>query len=221
MESPPQSRTELGECGRAAWNTRGVAVCSGTRDRGAPPVSISARPVFPQLVMLNTRSSTGVTQRWRPGGCGSDFRSFSGKVRLFTSPCPRTIHRLGSLLEDPGLDPDLAVAVSGPPRQAAVAPDRTDFDPLPCQLRLRRRIDRRRCGEAMPTALRRISPPMGIRDLSCQPRRLLGLLPADRLPRRHLRTGPRHRLRALPQRPNRLAPTPDELTAAATTATPR
>lgn len=108
---------------------------------------------------------------------------------------PRTIHRLGSLLEDPGLDPDLAVAVSGPPRQAAVAPDRTDFDPLPCQLRLRRRIDRRRCGEAMPTALRRISPPMGIRDLSCQPRRLLGLLPADRLPRRHLRSGPRHRLR--------------------------
>src|SRR6476620_8936166 len=52
--------------------------------------------------------------------------------------------------------------------------------------------------------------------ISGQPRRLRRLLPSYRILRRHLRRSPRHRLRPLPQRPNRLAHTPDELTGATT-----
>ena len=61
-------------------------------------------------------------------------------------------------------------------------------------------------------ALRRLSQQLGLRDPSRQPQQLRKHRPAQRIPRRHPRRSPRLRLRPLPQRPNRLGPTPDELT---------
>ena len=51
---------------------------------------------------------------------------------------------------------------------------------------------------------RRISRPLGLRDLPGQQRRLRNLRPADRHIRRRTRRRPGHRLRALPRRPHRL-----------------
>ena len=67
---------------------------------------------------------------------------------------------------------------------------------------------------AVPAALRRLRPPMGLRDLPGQPRRLRRLRPPHRPARRHLRRRPRPRLRPLPRRPHRLDLTPEELTGA-------
>ncbi len=64
----------------------------------------------------------------------------------------------------------------------------------------------------MPTALRRLRPPMAVRDLPGQPRRLRRIDLPHRPARRHLPGRSRHCLRPLPQRPHRLDLTPDELT---------
>src|SRR5690242_14216618 len=57
---------------------------------------------------------------------------------------------------------------------------------------------------------------MAVRDLPRQPRRLRRLGLPHRPAHRHLPASPRHRLRPLPQRPNRLDLTPDELTGGTT-----
>src|SRR5215471_11052342 len=57
---------------------------------------------------------------------------------------------------------------------------------------------------------------MAVRDLPRQPRRLRRIGLPHRPAHRHLPAGPRHRLRPLPQRPNRLDLTPDELTGGTT-----
>src|ERR1039457_3681520 len=66
--------------------------------------------------------------------------------------------------------------------------------------------------DATTLKLCRLRPPMAIRDLPRQPRRLRRISLPHRPAHRHLPRRPRHRLRPLPQRPNRLDLTPDELT---------
>ena len=75
---------------------------------------------------------------------------------------------------------------------------------------------RRHHTAAVPPTLRRLSQQLGLRDPSRQPQRLRRHHPAQRIPRRHPRRSPRLRLRPLPQRPNRLGPTVDELTGVTT-----
>src|SRR6476661_917683 len=81
------------------------------------------------------------------------------------------------------------------------------------RIRLRhRRTPRWRTHAAHAAALRRISRPLGLRDLPRKQGRLRGLRPTDRIHSRRARRRPRHRLWPLPGRPNRLDLTPDELT---------
>src|SRR4029077_9686108 len=85
--------------------------------------------------------------------------------------------------------------------------------PVPRRVRLRQRHPaRRRAHAADAAALRRISCPLGLRDLPRQQGRLRGFSPANRIHSRRTRRRPRHRLRPLPRRSNRLDITPDELT---------
>jgi hypothetical protein len=64
----------------------------------------------------------------------------------------------------------------------------------------------------MRLRLRRLGQRMGIRDLPSQQRQIPGLDIAQRRPRGQPRRSPRLRLRPIPQRPHRMATTPDELT---------
>src|SRR6185437_8735461 len=91
--------------------------------------------------------------------------------------------------------------------------------PVPRRVRLRQRNPaRRRAHAADAAALRRISCPLGLRDLPRQQGRLRGFSPANRIHSRRTRRRPRHRLRPLPRRSNRLDITPDELTTETTKA---
>ena len=59
--------------------------------------------------------------------------------------------------------------------------------------------------QTLPAALRRLRPPLGLRHLPSQPRRLRKTRSSNRDTHRHRRGSPRLRLRALPQRPDRMA----------------
>src|SRR5664279_6250086 len=76
---------------------------------------------------------------------------------------------------------------------------------VPRRVRLRHRPSRRRRHPAVDAAaVRRISGPLGLRDLPGQQRRLRRLRPAHRRLRRHPRRRPGHRLRPLPWGSHRL-----------------
>ncbi|WP_328371014.1 Mur ligase domain-containing protein [Streptomyces sp. NBC_00445] len=90
---------------------------------------------------------------------------------------------------------------------------------LPRRARLFRRAPQRRDDPAaIPAAIQRLGEHLELRDLPGRPRRIRRRHPAQRPTRRQSRRSPRLRLRPLPQRPHRLVPTPDELTARTTQA---
>src|SRR5262249_4676114 len=113
----------------------------------------------------------------------------------------------------PGLDENVAGTAPNRPGPRTLAPDRPPAHPPPRHLQLHRRDpDRRHHAQTMQAPLCRLRPPLAVRDLPRQPRRLLRISLPPRPAHRHLPASPRHRLRPLPQRPNRLDLTPDELT---------
>src|SRR4029453_12081354 len=110
---------------------------------------------------------------------------------------------------DPRVHQDLIGAAAPPAPAGALARPRRRAGARPRPLRLPGRRARRWGGPAaVPAALCRLSKPVGLRRLPRQPRRLPGLRPAKGPADRPPRGGPGLRLRAVSQRPNRLARAP-------------
>lgn len=123
-----------------------------------------------------------------------------------TAPQRRELREDGGDGDHPtGLDLNHPASTRPHPRRRPLAQPPQCPDPLPRPIRLPRRgPTQRRHPAPVPTALRRLRPPVGLCDLPRQPRRLPGQPPAHRSARRHPPRSPRLRLRALPQRPHRL-----------------
>ena len=107
------------------------------------------------------------------------------------------------------VDQDQPAPTPDPPRRSTLAGPGRSTRALPRRVCLHRRATpQRHYLAAVPPALRRLGQHLRLRDLPGQPRRIRRLHPAQRTTRRQPRRSPRLRLRALPQRPHRLAPTP-------------
>ena len=235
----PAGRGAVSKPGQARWQnrrrhlrtvssqtpSRPAIARSVRRPRASSTIRARSTSGDTALAAAGRRASSRCPQRrhhelmaGRHGGHDSSkFTTVRGRSQVTTRRGAGTpVGHDGAHGQAPGLHQDLAAPTADRPRPRTLAPAQPTCRALPRRSPTSTATSPTAEAAAVPAALRRLRQHLGLRDLPGQPRRLRGLHPAHRLPRRQPAKTPSTPPAASTSTTPPPGSTPDELTGVTT-----